>query len=290
MTSLLSPARLATRRYLSLSLSTPLSASRSYSDRAAVSDIVNQLQSDPLLAHSPELLPPKPTEPSLPPVTRFPIANAPTPEEIVAADALAAHRAKLYGNKADPLAHIVDAQGARTRRPPPEEPKGATVPFTEKDLPQKSDPLLDFFVNLIMRHGMKTKATIILHMTLNQISLQTSSPPIPIFKAAILKAAPFARIRSSKKGAKITYMPIPLTERQRVRTGIMWIIQAADKRPMTSVDKRIAAEVLAVLSGDSPVLKRLDERHKVAMVNRSNLPRTLGPLMIRDVMAAKKST
>lgn len=37
---------------------------------------------------------------------------------------------------------------------------------------------------------------------------------------------------------------------------------------MTSVDKRIAAEVLAVLSGDSPVLKRLDERHKVAMVNR----------------------
>ena len=178
MTSLfVSPARLASRRYLSLSLSTPLTTSssshRSYSDRAAVAEMVSRLQSDPRIAHSPELLPPKSSEPSLPPVTRFPNANAPTPEEIVAADVLAAHRAKLYGSTADPLAPSPSSGGGKggagQRGPPPKEAKEATVPYTAQNLPQKADPLLDFFVNLIMKHGMKTKATIILHTTLDQM-------------------------------------------------------------------------------------------------------------------------
>ena len=96
----------------------------------------------------------------------------------------------------------------------------------------------------------------------------TDSPPIPIFKAAILAASPYARIRSSRKGAKTSFMPMPLTERQRVRQGIKWIIECQDKRPQMSIDKRIATECISILAGDSPVLKKLDDRHKAAMVAR----------------------
>jgi hypothetical protein len=96
----------------------------------------------------------------------------------------------------------------------------------------------------------------------------TDSPPIPLFKAAILAASPYARIRSSRKGAKSTFMPMPLNERQRIRQGIRWIIETADKRPQRSIDRRLATECLSILAGDSPVLKKLDERHKQAMVSR----------------------
>lgn len=64
------------------------------------------------------------------------------------------------------------------------------------------------------------------------------------------------------------YIPVPISERQQVRTAIEWIIDAADKRPYRSVDRRLAGEILAILAGDSPVLRKLDDRHKQAMINR----------------------
>lgn len=63
-------------------------------------------------------------------------------------------------------------------------------------------------------------------------------------------------------------VPIPLNERQRTRFGIRWILKAADKRSAVKGEKRIAMELLAVLDGSSNVLRMVDERHKVAMMNR----------------------
>lgn len=76
------------------------------------------------------------------------------------------------------------------------------------------------------------------------------------------------RLKSIRKGAKTMVVPIPMTERQRTRFGIQWILKAADKRAATQFEKRVAMEMLAVLDGSSNVLKMLDERHKVAMMNR----------------------
>ncbi|CED82151.1 Ribosomal protein S7 [Phaffia rhodozyma] len=150
-----------------------------------------------------------------------------------------------------------------------------TIPYPTRSIPQKSDPLSDFFVNLIMKNGHRLRAIISFHKILEAIHRQTKSPPLPIFKSAIVAASPFIRLKSIKKGAKIMIVPVPMTERQRTRWGIKWILAAADKRSAIDFDKRVAMELLAVLDGTSSVLKQVDERHKVAMMNRSNLPRNL---------------
>jgi hypothetical protein len=61
-----------------------------------------------------------------------------------------------------------------------------------------------------------------------------------------------------------------LTERQRTRQGIVWILKAAEKGRKGGVPRetRIAKEVLAVLEGNSDVFKWLEEKHKVATANR----------------------
>jgi small subunit ribosomal protein S7 len=97
---------------------------------------------------------------------------------------------------------------------------------------------------------------------------QTDSPPLPIFRAAIIAASPLCRLKSIRKGAKTMIVPIPLNERQRTRFGVRWLLKAADKRAAYNAEKRIAMEMLAVLDGSSNVLKMIDERHKVAMMNR----------------------
>lgn len=189
MSSFLLPARTVARRSLFSSFASPSTSSlslRHYSERDDIKELVSKIQSDPHLANSPANLPPKP-EPSLPPVSRFPDLNpvdpaaaessssssasdfpAPHAPSVEAARLLEERRAQLYGKTADPVVKA-DASQSKTRLPNPPEPEGATTPYVGAALPQRSDPTLDFFVNLVMKDGKKMKATLVLHKTLQQM-------------------------------------------------------------------------------------------------------------------------
>lgn len=67
--------------------------------------------------------------------------------------------------------------------------------------------------------------------------------------------------------------PLALSERQRTRIGIDWIVKAANRsgNPGRTLADRLAREILAVVKGTSPVLANKVEMHKVAMQNRGIL-------------------
>lgn len=53
---------------------------------------------------------------------------------------------------------------------PPNEPQDATVPhYYMYKQAERSDPLCDFWINLVMKHGEKLKAQILLHKVLEQM-------------------------------------------------------------------------------------------------------------------------
>jgi len=64
--------------------------------------------------------------------------------------------------------------------------------------------------------------------------------------------------------------PMALSERQRTRIGIDWIVKAAQRpgNPGRTHADRLARELLAVIKGTSPVLKNKSEMHQAAMQNR----------------------
>jgi small subunit ribosomal protein S7 len=64
--------------------------------------------------------------------------------------------------------------------------------------------------------------------------------------------------------------PRVLSDRQRTRQSINWILKASDKGRGGPIprDQRITKEILNVLEGESPVFGWLDERHKAAMLAR----------------------
>jgi small subunit ribosomal protein S7 len=98
----------------------------------------------------------------------------------------------------------------------------------------------------------------------------TNQNPRPLLQRAVTLSSPSIRVVSSRARAKTTQTPLALTERQRTRQGIVWILKAAEKGRKGGVPRetRIAKEVLAVLEGNSDVFKWLDEKHKVATANR----------------------
>jgi hypothetical protein len=77
-----------------------------------------------------------------------------------------------------------------------------------------------------------------------------------------------------RKSMKSVPTPRALTERQRTRQAIAWILKAAEKgrRVTAKREERIAKEVLAILEGESEVFKWLEQRHKEAALARYVLP------------------
>ncbi|KAG8781100.1 hypothetical protein FRB91_006427 [Serendipita sp. 411] len=149
-------------------------------------------------------------------------------------------------------------------------PPARGVPSPRMMIPPREDPLLNYFTSHIMRHGERNKAARITTRMLELIHSRTNEPPLPVFRQAILLASPSVRMRSLKKNAKTQLVPTPLSDKQRTFFAVKWLIETSKKRNEKSIHQRLASEVLEIVKGDSSVLKKKMEIHKVAVANRSS--------------------
>ena len=142
--------------------------------------------------------------------------------------------------------------------------------YSPDALPPRQDPLLHFLVDLLMRDGKKARAERWVSDMLVHMAKLTNSSPVPLVYEAVALARPLLRMQSRKQGGKTMQVPIPLNERQSTRRALVWIIEASDRRLDRMISRRLAVEVLAVLEGNSSVLSRRDELHKIGTNNRAN--------------------
>lgn len=145
-----------------------------------------------------------------------------------------------------------------------------TYMYSADALPPRQDPLLHFLVNLLMRDGKKASAERYIADMLGHMAKLTNSDPLPLVYEAVELAKPILRMQSRKQGGKTMQVPIPLNARQSTRRALVWIIDASNRRSDRSISRRLAVEMLAILEGNSSVLSRKEEQHKVGMINRAN--------------------
>lgn len=135
-------------------------------------------------------------------------------------------------------------------------------------IPPAEDPLLHLFTSLVMFDGKRQTASRVVTKMLLHIHAFTKAPPLPILRQAVDTAAPLLRCRQFKRAAKQYVFPMPLSERQRARTAIKWIWEAAKTRGGKHVSERLAREVIAIVKGESEVLKKKSDVHKLAVLHR----------------------
>ncbi|KAI0043497.1 ribosomal protein S7 [Auriscalpium vulgare] len=139
------------------------------------------------------------------------------------------------------------------------------------DIPPVEDPLLQYLANKIQKHGKRKQAARIVSRTLLWLHTLTRAPPLPIVREAIFAASPAVRSLNHRHGAKTVARPIALGEKQRTRYAVDWILKTVkEKKNGQTLEERLARELIAVLNGDSGVLKKKEEAHRFAMVNRGN--------------------
>ncbi|KAF9079960.1 hypothetical protein BGX29_002910 [Mortierella sp. GBA35] len=133
------------------------------------------------------------------------------------------------------------------------------------------NPILSQLVNTIMKDGMKARAQRFVADALLEIRSRTQSDPYHVVLDALELASPILKLTAIKKGSKVLQVPTPMTERQRRRKAIVWILEASDKRKGEKLFKdRLASEFLAVVNGNSGALVKKNQLHKMALANRAN--------------------
>ncbi|KAG9020262.1 hypothetical protein FS837_008387 [Tulasnella sp. UAMH 9824] len=163
------------------------------------------------------------------------------------------------------------SQGPPTLSSMPLAPSPPT--FSPVFIPPAEDPLLSLLTNIIMRDGKRHRAARLVTDTLSYLHSVTLAPPLPILREAVRLASPAVKVVTLRKSAKNLPSPRALNERQSTKQALRWILAASEKRSDKSLTHRLAKEVVAVVRGDSDVLKRKEEVHRLAVVNRANAPR-----------------
>ncbi|CCM01191.1 uncharacterized protein FIBRA_03239 [Fibroporia radiculosa] len=149
------------------------------------------------------------------------------------------------------------------------------------NIPPPEDPLLSYFTSCIQKHGNRQKAAGITSRMLLHIHTMTRAQPLPIVRKAIENVAPAVRCISNKHAGKTVVYPVALSEKQRTRYAIQWILKASESKPGMKLEERLAKEIIAAVQSAreersdrrSAAFLKKEEVHKYAMMNRGNAQR-----------------
>lgn len=137
-------------------------------------------------------------------------------------------------------------------------------------IPAKTDPIIQYMTNIIMRHGRKARAQRVMSEALYLVHLQTRKDPIALVKETLERMSPVLKLRRyTDGGARAEMIPVPLNERQRLRHAWTWIVEASDKRPSKAFSVRLAEEILAASKGSGSGFEKKDALHKAGIAARS---------------------
>lgn len=142
--------------------------------------------------------------------------------------------------------------------------------FDNTKIPLLTIPVVDNLVNLIMRHGKKSKAKKIVSRALYIIYLKLRKDPVVILHETLEKLAPLMATKVEKTGnAKNKVVPYPLKQRQRYRYAILWILDGATKKKSSDYSVRLAEEIISAYEGKSSGYEKKAQMHKLAIAQRA---------------------
>ncbi|RKP32732.1 ribosomal protein S7 [Metschnikowia bicuspidata] len=169
------------------------------------------------------------------------------------------------------LAQLADPQPFLNEKFVPTEEQLAEVQrFADMKVPMRDDPVINYFINMIMRNGKKSKARKIVDRAFYIVYLKTRQDPVKVFYEVLEKMSPILTVKTLKTGfAKNVVIPAPLTKRQRDRQAILWLLEGSDKKMSNDLSVRLAEEIISTWEGKSSGYEKRASMHKNAIAQRA---------------------
>lgn len=144
------------------------------------------------------------------------------------------------------------------------------------------DELANKFINCMMWEGKKSLAQRLFKGALEIIKQKQLSrkvagdkgaielDPLLVFHQAVSNAKPLMGTIGIKKGGKLYHVPVALPEKRCRFLAIKWLITAArERKGKAGMSQSLAAELLDAYNNTGTVIKKKQDLHRLAEVNRA---------------------
>jgi small subunit ribosomal protein S7 len=132
-----------------------------------------------------------------------------------------------------------------------------------------NDPLVNRFINGLMRKGKKSTAQSVFYSALDVVGQRTKEDPLKVFHQAMDNVRPLVEVKSRRVGGATYQVPVEVRHDRRISLAIRWIINYAKNRPDKSMVGKLAGEFMDAAANRGGAIKKREDTHKMAEANKA---------------------
>jgi len=136
-------------------------------------------------------------------------------------------------------------------------------------IPQGSDPVIEKFINSMMKDGKKSIARRIFWDSVDIIKTRTKDAPLEVFNKALLNVTPLVEVRPKRVGGSVYQVPVEVNPKRQQTLAIRWLIDAARSRKGMPMANRLALELLDASSDQGAAFKKKQDVIRMAQANKA---------------------
>ena len=134
--------------------------------------------------------------------------------------------------------------------------------------PVYNSKLVTKLINKIMIDGKKGTAQTILYDAFAIIEKQTGQPAMEVFEKALGNVMPVLELKVRRVGGANYQVPVEVSAERKLTLALRWIVNFSRSRHETTMEKRLAAELMDAANGTGASVKRKEDTHKMAEANK----------------------
>ena len=128
---------------------------------------------------------------------------------------------------------------------------------------------LSRFINRVMLNGKKTVAQRIVYGALDIAGSESRRPGLEVFQQAVRNAMPQVQVRSRRVGGTTYQVPTDVRPERQAALAMTWIVASARDKSGSSMETRLAQEIVEASRSQGNAVRRKEEMHRMAEANRA---------------------
>ena len=135
--------------------------------------------------------------------------------------------------------------------------------------PIYNSKLVTKLINKIMIDGKRGTAQNILYNAFAIVEEKTGENAMEVFERALGNVMPMLELKVRRVGGANYQVPVEVSADRKLTLGLRWIVNYARLRHETTMEQRLANEILDAANGTGASVKKKDDTHKMAEANKA---------------------
>ena len=149
-------------------------------------------------------------------------------------------------------------------------PRKGSVP--KRDVlpdPIHNSKLVTKLINKIMLDGKRGTAQRILYSAFDIVQERSGRDAIEVFEEAINNIMPVLEVKARRVGGSNYQVPVEVRPERRTTLGFRWLVNYSRRRGETTMEERLANEILDAANNTGGAVKKREDTHKMAEANKA---------------------